>query len=233
MLKSSIEELQECRYVLIVGSTATKRMARVVKQHIEGLGISSKLMTLQVAPLGTKGAQHLLVALIVCYLKGFCQWGLVVYKQRDEDVVLGQTVSNTRVGPYGSLHLTTIDTAIAREINEDGFSLLTACCHTLVVVGIVGLDNRRIQVKVLRTYRWSKGADGFAGCAPESWHHIDGKGQRHQTSHDTDNRHGFANLTTCLVALELQPATQIGAQESEDDYPQREEHLVALCQEPQ
>ena len=37
--------------------------------------------------------------------------------------------------------------------------------------------------------------------------------------------HGLRRATG-LVFLELQPATEVGAKQSEDDYPQREEHLT-------
>ena len=183
-------------------------------------------MTLQVTPLGTDGAQCLGVALLVGHLERLCQRRLVVYIERDEHKVLVQLLSHRGIGPYGSLHLTAVHTAEAGEVDEYGFTLGTGGSHTEVVVGKAGLNGLGVQIEVLRVHRRRKGTHGLAGGTPQTWHHIDGEGQRHQSTHDTDDGHRLVEFTAHLILLELQPATEISTQEAEDDDPQRQEHLA-------
>ena len=227
VLSSLIQEIDVFLNVLIVGTTACQRFTcGRVYDYIEGLGIGTKLMALQVAPLGTDGAQRLRLSLHVSHLIGFCQRCLVVDVEGDEHKVPGELLSHCGVSPYSSLHLATVHTAKASEVDEHGLALSTSGSHTCLVVSKASLNHLGIEVEVLCVHGWGKSTHGLAGSTPQSWHHIDGKGQRHQSTHDTDHGHWPAEISPSLVALELQPPTEVGAQEGKDDNPQRKEHLA-------
>ena len=100
---------------------------------------------------------------------------------------------------------------------------------------ILRLHHFGVEVEVLRTHRWRKGTDGLAGSAPKPGHHIDGEGQRHQSTHDAHHGHRLVHFAADFICLELQPSAEVGTQEGEDDNPQRQEHLAvedmpAVCQ---
>ena len=152
-------------------------MALIIKEYIEGLCVGTKFLTLQIAPLGAHGAQGVGLALGVGHLDGFCQRCLVVDVKGYQDELLFQQVGHLRVGPYGRLHLATVDTAEASEVDEHGFTFCLGSCHALFIVRKAGLDGFAVQVEVLRADGGCEGTDGLAGSAPESWYHIDGKGQ--------------------------------------------------------
>ena len=90
-------------------------------------------------------------------------------------------------------------------------------------MGFYGLG---VEVEVLGIDGWRKGADGLAGRSPESGHHVDGEGYGAESCHDAGHGHGLVYLAAHSVFLELQLADEVEAHGSEDDYPQREEHLA-------
>ena len=62
--KALVEEVEVGRNVFIEGAAAGEGLAcDRIEGHIERLGVGAELMALQVAPLGTHGAQRLLLAL--------------------------------------------------------------------------------------------------------------------------------------------------------------------------
>ena len=201
-------------------------MAVVVEDDIERLGIGTELGTLEPAPLCPDGAQRLGVAVGIGHLIGLAERRLVVDIERDEHEVVGEHIGHGRIGPYGCLHLTAVHATEAGEVDEYRLAQRLGSGHARFVVGVFGLYHLIIKVEVLRVHRRGEGADGLAWSPPESGHHIEGEGQRHQSAHDADHRHRLMELAAHLVALEFEPATEVGTQESEDDNPQREEHLT-------
>ena len=131
-----------------------------------------------------------------------------------------------RVSPYGSLHLTAVDTTKTRKVDEHRLVLSLGSSHTLLIIGKTGLYNLGVEVKVLRVDGRRKGTHSLTWGSPQTRYHINGKGQRHQATHDTDHRHRFMQVATYFVALELQPTTQICTQQTEDNNPQGEKHLA-------
>ena len=62
--KTLVEEVEVGRNVFVEGAAASEGLAGDgVEGHIEGLGVGSELMTLQITPFGAYGAQGLLLAL--------------------------------------------------------------------------------------------------------------------------------------------------------------------------
>ena len=105
-------------------TTASERFASSgIDSHIEWLGVGTKLMTLQITPLGTDCAQCLLVTLGIRDHHRLLQWRLIVDIERNEHIVVLQLLGHPRICPNGSLHLTTVHTAIASEVKEDWFAL--------------------------------------------------------------------------------------------------------------
>ena len=102
----------------------------------------------------------------------------------------------------------------------------TCCCDTRFVVEILCLHHLLIEVEVLCAHRGRKGTHRLTGSPPETWYHIHGESQRHQSTHDTEHRHRLVQFTTDLIHLELQPAHEVSTQQGEDDDPEREEHFT-------
>ena len=98
--------------------------------------------------------------------------------------------------------------------------------HPLFVVGEACLNATGIQVEVLGVHWWSEGRDSLAWCSPKSRHHINGEGQRNESSHDAYNGHRLVEVATYFILLELQPATEVGTQHTKNDNPQREEYFA-------
>ena len=108
-------------------------MAFVIDQHIEGLGIGSELIALQIAPLIANGAK---LALLAVLLDGFHlgQRCLFIYKQGDEDKTVVHQLLYLGMRPYGGFHLAAVDTAVTREVKEDGLMMLTSVGHAFFVI---------------------------------------------------------------------------------------------------
>ena len=168
-------------------------------------------MALEVAPLGPYGAERLLLALLIGDNHRFLQGCLIVHIEGNQHKVVFQFVGHTRIRPYCGFHLTAVYAAEASEVDEDRLTLCTGSGHAGIIVFVFSLDDGRVEVEVLCANRWGKGTDGLTGGTPEAGHHIDGESQRHQSPHDAQYGHGFVQLTTHLVALELQPAAEVCA----------------------
>ena len=211
--------------VLVVGATGGEGLAGVVEHDVEGLGIGTELGTLQIAPLGADGAQRLGVAVGIGDLEGLGERRFVVDIEGDKHKVAVEHIGHYGVCPYGGFHLAAVDAAEAGEVDKHGFALGTGSSHTFFIVGVFGLDNLVVDVKVLGAHRGCEGRDGLAGSAPETGHHIEGEGERHEAAHDADDGHRLP-LSSIFVALELEPAAEVGAEEGEDDNPEGEEYLA-------
>ena len=134
-----VEEIHvEVRNVLFVNGTRAQGSALVVEGDVEGLGVGAELIALQVAPLVAHGAQRATGAVGLGDLDVLGQRGLVVDKERDEHVVLGEPVGHGGVGPHGGLHLAAVHAAEAREVDHHGLALGAGGGHAFLVVGVGG-----------------------------------------------------------------------------------------------
>ena len=137
-----------------------------VEGNVEGLGVGAELMTLQVAPLGTDGAEGLLLALGVGDDHLLRQGRLVVDVKRNQHIIFLEDVGHTGVVPYRGFHLTAVDAAKAGEVDEDGFALGTSSCHACIIVFVFRFDDGGVEIEVLSAHGWCEGADGLAGSTP-------------------------------------------------------------------
>ena len=195
-------------------------MTLVVECHIEGLGISSKLWTLQITPLVTDGTQGALLSIFRDF-NLFGQWGLVIHKKWDEHIVIRKFLCYWRIGPNSSFHLTAIHTTKTCKVDHDRLTLGFCYSHTLLIIRELGTNFiGLIEIEILRWHGRSKGTDGLTGSAPKTRNHIEGKSQWAHTKHNANHGPGlFTARLTCLrhshrqrlIALESKPPQKIGA----------------------
>ena len=145
-----IEEVEVGGDVFAEAATAGEGFAGGgVEGHVERLSIGTELMTLQVAPFGTDGAEGFLLALGIGDDHRFLQGRLVVDVERNQHIVFLEDVGHAGIVPDRGLHLTTVDAAEAGEVDEDGFALGAGGCHTGIIVIVFGLDDGGVEVEVL------------------------------------------------------------------------------------
>ena len=157
-----VEEVEIGRDVFAEAAAAGERFAGGgVEGDIEGLGIGTEFMTLQVAPFGTDGAEGFLLALGIGDDHRFLQGCFVVDVERNQYVVFFEDVGHAGIVPDRSLHFTAVDTAEAGEVDEDGFALGASGCHASIIVIVLRLDDGGIEIEVLGAHRGCEGTDGL------------------------------------------------------------------------
>ena len=97
--------------------------------------------------------------------------------------------------------------------------------HTLIIIIETGFHLIVIQIEILGLHGRGKGADGLAGSAPQSGHHIQGEREGEQAGKETGDAGAMVHndlarlIIFILIVGEAYPANQIGAQQGEQHNP--------------
>ena len=71
---------------------------------------------------------------ILLYGDWLCQFGLVIHDERDQHILM-HMLGYFRFAQHGSLHLATVDTTKAVEVQEHRHVVRLGICHTFFVIG--------------------------------------------------------------------------------------------------
>ena len=220
--EAGFEEVDVLLYVLVVRIGTLQGLSFIVQKDIERLGVGAELHALEVAPLVADGAQSDVLT-VLADDERLGQAGLVIDIEGDEDVFLTYEPRHGRVAPNGQLHLPAVHAAVTGEVNKHRLAHTGGIGHPGVVILELGFDLRlTVEVEILRRHRRRKGAHGLQRRSPQTRHHVDGKGQRHEAEEET----GHTGVRRVVVMRKLQLAQQVETQQGKDDDPKRKERLA-------